>query len=161
YRSGNPSQSEVLDSATSLRERGVLTPASTLDLTLEYQQKAEAAEARLELSREQFRGSLRKRARERNGGLDEAARERAVEAVAAFLDELCRERGLGVAQNLATSDAGQASRRAVSLVQHLPDHLGTCRSRDEALAAIHLTADILTRPTEAETIFLGLLCQAY
>src|SRR5262249_12124809 len=115
----------------------------------------------LELSREQFRGSLRKRARERNGGLDEAARERAVEAVAAFLDELCRERGLGVAQNLATSDAGQASRRAVSLVQHLPDHLGTCRSRDEALAAIHLTADILTRPTEAETIFLGLLCQAY
>ena len=82
-------------------------------------------------------------------------------AGSAFLDQLCRERGLGVAQNLATSNVDHASRRTVSLVQHLPDHLAACATRDEAFAVVHLVADILTGPIETETTFLGLLCQAY
>ena len=71
----------------------------------------------------------------------------------AFLNELCRERGLGVAQNLATSNADEASRRAVSLVQSIPDYLSRCRTRDEAFAVVHLVVDILTSPTEAEAMF--------
>ncbi len=126
-----------------------------------YWTKTKEAEAQLDLNRDQFCGSLRIRILERNQDLDESARERVTDAGSAFLDKLCRERGLGVAQNLATSSVDQASLRTVSLVQHLPDYLAMCKTRAEAFAVVHLVADILTRPTEEEAVFLGLLCQAY
>ena len=77
------------------------------------------------------------------------------------METLCRERGLGVAQNLATSDTEQVTRRTVSLVQGLPKHLAHCPSERAALALVHLVADILAAPTETESRFLGVLCQAY
>ena len=161
YRSGDPSRSEVHGCVATLRESGAVTSSPTLDLTPEYWKKTEVAEAQLDLARDQFYGSLRVRVLERNPDLDESARERVTNAGSAFLDKLCRERGLGVAQNLATSNADEASRRTVSLVQYLPDYLAACTTHDEAFAVVHLAADILTRPTEAEATFLGLLCQAY
>lgn len=160
YRSGEPSQSEVLKCVAALRESGAITSSPTLDITPEYWEKTKEAEAHLDLSRDQFRSSLQVRVRERNPSLNESARERVTDVGFAFLNELCRERGLGVAQNLATSNADEASRRAVSLVQSIPDYLSRCTTRDEAFAVVHLVVDILTRPTEAEAMFLGLLCQA-
>ena len=66
-----------------------------------------------------------------------------------------------VAQNLATSNVDLASRRTLSLVQELPDYFTACKTRDEAFAVVHLAVDILTKPIEAEAVFLGLFCQAY
>ena len=160
YRSGDPSQSEVLECVATLRESGTITSSPTLDITPEYSAKTEEAEAQLALTRDRFYNSLRGRVVERDPNLDESARERVIDVGFAFLDELCRKRGLGVAQNLATSNTEEASRRTVSLVQSLPDHFSTCAARDEAFEVVHLVADILTRPTEAEAMFLGLLCQA-
>jgi len=161
FRSGEPGKAEVLDSLAALRQRGVVTPSPNLDLTPEHRTKAEAAAAQVELSRERFGGSLRKRAADCFAHMDGEARERAIEVVSTFLDALCRERGLGVAQNLATSDTDQACRRTVSLIQQLPDQLVSCATRTEALAAVDLTTEVLTRPTEAEATYLGSLCQAY
>ena len=161
YRSGDPSQQEVFECVKTLRESSTITPSPTLDLMPEYWTKTEAAKAQLDLTRDQFCGSIRVRALERNPDLDESALERVTDAGSAFLDTLCRERGLGVAQNLATSSVDQASRRTVSLVQHLPDYLAMCTTRAEAFAVVHLVADILARPTGTEETFLGLLCQAY
>ncbi len=161
YRSGEPSRSEVVECLAALRRRGVVAPAPRLGLTPDYETKTQAATAQVELSRDRFYGSLQKRSIEAFPGMDEPARNRAVAAVSAFLDALCRERGLGVAQNLATSNTDQASRRTVSLIQQLPDHLSSCSTRDEALAAVHLAAGVLTRPSEPQAGHLGLLCQAY
>ena len=161
YRSGDPSRSEVLDCVETLRESSTVTPPPTLDLMPEYWTKTEEAEAQLDLTRDQFCGSLRVRILERNPDLNESARERVTNAGSAFLEKLCRERGLGVAQNLATSSVDQASLRTVSLIQHLPDYFAACTTQDEAFAVVRLVADILTRPDGAEAVFLGLLCQAY
>ena len=161
YCLGSPSRSEVLRCVSTLRESNTVAPSPTLDLTPEYWTKTKVAEAQLDLTRDQFCGSLRARVLKRNPDFDESAWERVTDAGSAFLGKLCRERGLGVAQNLATSSVDQASRRTVSLVQHLPDCLAACTTRAEAFAVVHLVADILTKPTEAEETFLGLLCQAY
>ena len=160
YRSGNPNRSEVLECLATLRESGAVTPSPTLDITPGYWEKTKGAEAQLDLARDLFCNSLRARVLERDPNLDLSAQERVIDVGLAFLNELCRKRGLGVAQNLATSNTEEASRRMVSLVQYLPNHLSTCTARDEAFAVVHLVADILTGPTEAEARFLGLLCQA-
>ena len=161
YRSGDPSQSEVLEGVETLRKRSIVTPFPKLDLTTEYWAKADTDQAQLDLNRDQFYASLRARVLEGNPDLDESAQEHVADAAVAFLDNLCRRRGLGVAQNLATSDVDQASQRTVSLVQNLPKYFATCTARDEQFALVHLVADILTSPREAEATFLGLLCQAY
>ena len=123
---GDPSRSEVLECIETLRESGTVTPSPRLDLMPEYWTKIKEAEAQLDLTRDQFCRSLRARILKRNPDLDESARERVTDAGSAFLYKLCRERGLGVAQNLATSSVDQASLRTVSLVQHLPGYLAMC-----------------------------------
>ena len=161
YRSGNPSQSDISECVAKLRKSGLLTSHPLLGLTDEYWTRTATAEAQIDLKKDQFCASLEARVVKWNPELDDAAQKRVVNAGFAFLDDLCRERGLGVAQNLATSSVEQASRRTVSLVQHLPDSLAACTTRDEAFAVVHLAVDILTKPTEAEATYLGLLCQAY
>ena len=161
YHSGQPSQSEVRACVATLRQSGAVTSSPLLDLTPEYLARIDTAEAQLELTRDKFCRSLRARVLKHNSDFDEPALGRVTDAGSAFFDKLCRERGLGVAQNLATSSVSQASLRTVSLVQHLPEYVAACTTRDEAFAVVHLAVDVLTRPTEAETIFLGLLCQAY
>ena len=49
----------------------------------------------------------------------------------------------------------------MSLVRELPKHVAHCPTEQAALALVHLVADILSGPTESESRFLGLLCQAY
>ena len=161
YRSGDPSKSEVRAGLARLQDSGAVTPPPTLNLTPAYWKTTESATGQLDLARDQFHASLRARLHTRHGALDAVSVDDVVSAAATFLETLCRERGLGVAQNLATSDAGQVTRRTVSLVQELPKHLARCPNEQAALALIHLVADILTAPTQPESRFLGLLCQAY
>ena len=161
YRSGDPNHSDISECVAKLRKSGLLTSYPLLDLTAEYRTKTATAEAQIDLKKDQICASLVARVVKWNLDLDDTAQKRVVNAGFAFLDKLCRERGLGVAQNLATSSVEQASRRTASLVQHLPESLATCTTRDEAFAVVHLAVDILTKPTEAEAAYLGLLCQAY
>jgi hypothetical protein len=161
YRAGDPSELEVLSCLANLRMQGLVTPPPALDLTSKYHTKSQEAQGQLALAGEQFRSSLRQRAIEGAKIIDEPARERVVATISYFMDDLCKKRGLGVAQNLASSDTEQTSLRSASLIQKLPEHFHRCNTRDEVLAVICLTADILTQPTGAEAAFLGLLCQAY
>lgn len=144
-----------------LRNRDLITRGSNLDLTPEYERKTASAQAKLELARDHFLGSMRERINKLIPALEGDAQARIVGAVSKFLEELCRKSGLGVAQNLATRDDSQASRRNVALLQQLPQYLSICASRTEAIAGVHITSDLLSRPNEAETRFLGLLCQCY
>lgn len=161
YRSGDPTRLEVLECVDTLRKTGTITPSPKLDLTREYWAMVDQANAQLGLTTDQCYASLRARVIERNPNLDDSARKRVTDAALAFLSSLCRMRGLGVAQNLATSDVEQASQRTVSLVQNLPEYFDECATDAEKFALVHLVADILTRPSEAEATFLGFLCQAY
>lgn len=159
--SSDLSELAVREAVRELCDRGLLTREPTLDLTPEYADKTATAQARIELARDRFLSSLHARVSERGPVLDGRAETIVVEVVSEFLEALCRERGLGVAQNLATEDSNQASRRTVALLQELPQRLGSCSNRGEALMAIHVATDLLTRPNEAEAGFLGLLCQCY
>ena len=161
YRSGDPSESEIRGSLASLRDSGAVTPPPNLDLTPDYWKTTESAIGQLKLTRDQFYASLRARVHSRECELAGPSLEHVVNSAASFLETLCRERGLGVAQNLATSDTEQVTRRIVSLVQELPKHLAHCPTEQAALALVQLVADILAAPTESESRFLGLLCQAY
>lgn len=144
-----------------LRDRGLITPGKTIDLTDEYSAKTSVARARLELSRDRFLASLRGRMVSAGATPDEAAGSSVIDLVARFMEELCRDRGLGVAQNLASTDKALAARRAVALIHGLPDRLKGCASHNDALMAINLTTDILTGPSTSEVAFLGTLCQCY
>ena len=141
YRSGSPSRDNVLECVRGLRESGAVTPPPTLDLTAEHSRRTDEAKAQIALTRERFRGSLRSRVSETDAGLEAAVQMRVANSGVAFLDRLCRERGLGVAQNLATSNVDQASRRTVALIRHLPDHLAECRNLAEAQALVRLVAE--------------------
>jgi hypothetical protein len=154
-------ESTVIDCIRTLRQSGLLAGGLACTLTPEYEKKTVKAQATLELARDRFLGSLAERAGSQIPVLEATAQTRVAATVARFLDDLCRQRGLGVAQNLVTSDVEQASRRTVALLQKLPEYLGTCSNRDEAIAAVCVTSELLTRPTEAEAAFLGLLCQCY
>lgn len=160
-QSSEVAEKPIRESIQLLRDRGLVTQAPSLDLTPAYNQKVAVAQASLDVARDLFLGSLEERAGRSSPRLDAAAQDRIVQVVSGFLDELCRERGLGVAQNLATNDTGQASRRTVALLQELPQRLKGCATRDEAISAVHVASDLLTIPTEAEARFLGLLCQCY
>ena len=161
YSQGQLTETEVLGCVTALREKGILTPPPPVDLTSTYQEKTETLAAQLDLSRDKFAASLTARLTASDNQFDEAAKGRIVGLVQRFLEDLCRERGLGVAQNLASSDVNQASRRTVALIQQLPEYLSSCESRNEGLGAIELASGVLTRPTDPEANYLGVLCQAY
>ena len=144
-----------------LRSRGLVTSGEPIDLTPAYNNKASEAKARLELLRDRFLASLRGRLDHETSSPAADRAGAVVGLVARFLEDLCRERGLGVAQNLASADKTLMARRTVALLQGLPEKLKACASHDEALMAINLTSDILTGPTTAESAFLGMLCQGY
>ena len=129
YRSGDPSESEVRTSLASLRDSGAVTPPPTLNLTPAYWKTTESATGQLNLTRGQFYESLRTRVRTSHSNLEASSLEHVVTAAAAFLEILCRERGLGVAQNLATSDTDQMTRRTVSLSRSFPSTFPTAQPR--------------------------------
>jgi len=152
---------QLLAVITELHASGVLSNSTNPQLSKSYIEKCEAAQATVDFARDRFVASLRSRTADTAARLDSRMEEKAVEIVGRFMGELCRERGLGVAQNLATKDPAQANRRSVSLVQSLPSYLDDCGTHDEAMAVVQLAVGLLTSPTAPEREFLGLLCQGY
>jgi|GEM_PF-3632062 hypothetical protein len=161
FRSEEIAEHEILTCVERLRKRGLISGSPDIKLTDKYRQKENKERAHVELAKDKFLNSVRNRIKEINETIDETSTTRTANIASSFLDELCKQRGLGVAQNLATSDDDQATLRSVSLIQTLPNSLRSCESREEALIIVSIIKEILTRPTQEEAAFLGLLCQAY
>ena len=135
YRSGSPSRTDIIQSVDNLRATGVVTSPPPLQLTPEYWSATQTANAQLELTKEQFLNSLRTRVRERNSRLDESERSRVVDAGGAFLDELCKERGLaarGGSPHIHMTERTLSSRRG----EVIDDEVGM-KSAQERLRTSH------------------------
>ena len=111
-----------------------------------------------ELQRDQFLASLRSRIDKQ---ADPEGKERIAQIASEFLEQICRDRGLGVAQNLVGSDPSYKKHRAVALLQELPKWFLKCSSRKESLLLVKIVSELLQMPMEAEKVYLGLLTQAY
>ena len=114
--------------------------------------------AAAELKRDQFLASLRSRI---DNQIDSEKKERIVQIASEFLEQICRDRGLGVAQNLVGGDLTYKKYRAVALLQELPEWFGKCSSREEGLLLVKVVSELLQMPMESEKIYLGILTQAY
>lgn len=114
-----------------------------------------------DLARDQFCASLRSRvAGLRNRTFSESAAGRIVETAAAFLHDISRDRGLALAQNIASPDNPNARVRAAALLQELPAYFTRCDGRDEAFGLVEVVAAVLAGPRGKEAEYLGLLTQA-
>ena len=111
-----------------------------------------------EFQRDQFLASVRSRI---DNQTDYEGKERIAQIASEFLEQICRDRGLGVAQNLVGNDLGYKKYRAVALLQELPNWFSKCSSREEALLLVQIVSELLQMPMESEMVYLGLLTQAY
>ena len=68
---------------------------------------------------------------------------------------------MAVAQNLAGGPDGHLQRRAVALLQELPQWFSQCHSLDETRALTNVVFGVLSDPQKPERIYLGSLAQAY
>lgn len=146
---------------SSLRRLELISDSDPLSLTSTYQSREVESDSLLSLSKDRFLGSIRFRALQIDPQLDTKSQDRIVRVLSDFLSALSRTNGLGVAQNLATTDGEQAALRTVALLHDLPEYVGTLSNRNEEFIAVEITAGILTHPNEAESAYLGMLCQGY
>jgi len=146
----------ALDNTVNL---GLVIIGTSVELSGAYKTKNDSAQGALDLLKDKFNTSIQLRL---NGNkLADASNKRILSLISGFFEDLCREKGLGVAQNLVTSDSTQVARRNVALLSNLPKWLAICQSRDEAIVAIDLTTDILAHPSISEAEYMGILCQCY
>jgi len=124
-----------------------------------YNEMVASSKAKIELMRSKFLASIEVRSRDKD--INEKERVSVKDTVAAFYEKLCYDQGLGVAQNLVTSDSAQIARRSVSLLKDLPEYLVKCKSKNEAIAIIEITSEIIAKPSVQESEYLGQLCQSY
>ena len=142
------------DLVARFEDRIALT-AKTTTLTAERQAAAE-------LSFQQFLASIRHRA---TAYLDSTAPEPVIQRVsdiaALFFESICKRRGLAIAQNLSGGPEAHVQRRAVALIQELPQWFSRCQSLPETRALTNVVFGVLTAPQTAERVYLGSLTQAY
>ena len=135
-------------------DRITLTPAAT---RLTAQRHAAA-----QLSFQQFLASIRHRA---TAHLDSTAPEAVIQRVsdiaAVFFESICKRRGLAIAQNLSGGPEGHVQRRAVALIQELPEWFSRCQSLPETRALTNVVFGVFSDPTTPERVYLGSLTQAY
>jgi hypothetical protein len=155
----NVPSAELQSAFKSLRHDGAISGSSKFSISTAYAETSAIAQAQAEVLQQKFMASLQTRIGSVALSADE--RERVVQVAADFLGGLCSKQGIGVAQNLATTNQNQINLRATSLIQGLPDKLVSCASREEALATVSLCVDLLTHPSATESEFLGLQTQAY
>ena len=136
-------------------EDRIAQTATAATLTAERQAAAD-------LSFQQFLASIRHRA---TAHLDSAAPEAAIERVsniaAAFFESICKRRGLAIAQNLSGGPEGHVQRRAIALIQELPQWFSRCQSLADTRALTNVVVGVLSAPQTPERVYLGYLTQAY
>ncbi len=155
FQSAQISSLLILNSIETLRKKGFLTASGDLALSDRFQQLQQTSVEKLDLAKAQYLGSLRHRLVANDSKLEAATMEESLLMVDSFLEGLCRNRGLGVAQNLVASNPDQVTLRAVALLQTFPKHLESCSSRESAICSISLASGILSRPTDKESKYLG------
>ena len=132
----------------------VLTPAATA-LTAQRQAAAQ-------LSFQQFLAAIHHRAAAYlDDTTPEAVIQRVSDVAALFFESICKRRGLAIAQNLSGGPEGHVQRRAVALIQELPEWFSRCQSLSETRALTNVVSGVLSEPTNAEKVYLGFLTQAY
>ena len=134
-------------------DRLALTQAA-LDLTAQRRASAQ-------LLFEQFFASIQHRvsAYIDNGPPD--AVKRVSDVAAAFFQDICKRRGLAIAQNLSGGPDEHLQRRAVALLQELPNWFPRCQSLVETHALANVVFGVLSDPETPEKVYLGSLTQAY
>lgn len=130
-----------------------------LKLSTKGDELARQGKAEYELARDQFRESIRVRSNEHCS--DRKLVNNVRDTTVRYLERTCRERGLGVAQQLADMGDNENRARAVALLQSVKTEFQSAGSREAALATIQCVWDVLSSPRPEERRYLGLLTQAY
>lgn len=132
-----------------------------LSLTKESLDSIDVSKVNWELIKSQYISSVRAIALticDKRGVVDV---DNVVRVVSVYIEETCRNRGLGIAQ-LLSSPTGDFNRaRMVSLLQHLHEHLVYCANRGEADAVINIVCEIYSSPPDEIKRYFGYLTQAY
>ncbi|MFK7776623.1 MAG: SIR2 family protein [Gimesia sp.] len=132
---------------------------SYLELTAKGLDLAADSKSEYELKKEQFINSILARAMELCTEVDRA--KNICEVTVRYLEKTCRQRGLGVAQQLAENGATKIRARAVALLQDSKSELDFAKDRDAAIATVQCIRDVFSDPRTEERRFLGYLTQAY
>lgn len=149
----------VLDT---LSRQGLIktTSCDGYTLTDEGRDLVSRQQARAELLRSQFCGSVAQRAEDKLPDQPCAAR-RVSEAAAQFLTSTARERGLGVALSWGQARQDFRDYHIVALLQNLPGFMSSLSDEIEAKALSSVVQDFLARPTESEKKYIGLVIQSH
>ena len=130
-----------------------------LTLTNTGNEVARQGKADYELARDKFQKSIESRAIEHLS--EDSVVQNVREVSARYIEQICKERGLGVAQQLAESGGMENRARAVALLQGAKKELEHATNREAALAVIQCIWNVLSAPRPEERRYLGLLTQAY
>jgi hypothetical protein len=127
-------------------------------LTRDGSELTESQAATSERLREQFQLSLQDRAHQ---ALSNAKNAESVANIAEqFLNECISRRSLGVAMALAWKEDDRSDYHITALLQALPIFMNQLSSQDEAIALSELIQSFFTKPTDAESKYLGTALQA-
>lgn len=130
-----------------------------LELTDKGRDLAADGKSEYELKKEQFVNSILARAKGLCPEVDRA--KNICEVTVRYLERTCRQRGLGVAQQLAENGGPRIQARAAALLQESKSELDFAKDRDAAIATVQCIRDVFSDPRVEERRFLGYLTQAY
>ncbi len=130
-----------------------------ISLTADGARNVESQSATSQRLAGQFSSSLASRARERFPNDAETA-DRLARTAESFLKECAQRRALGVAMAWNSPRLDFQNYHITALLQALPQFMKQLSARDEARALVGIVRDILARPSQAESRYLGLLIQA-
>lgn len=145
--------------ATLIAEGDIIETNGVLALSSTGNEVARHGKAEYELARDKFCQSIQSRAR---GQCSQETLIPNIRDIAVrYLEQTCKERGLGVAQQLAESGDVENRARAVALLQGAKTELKCAANREAAFVVIQCIWDVLSAPRPEERRYLGLLTQAY
>ena len=144
-----------------IKDELVSRTKDTVELTSSAITLARDREKQVQLRFDQFLSSLEHRARSAQTDSPSDSSVRVSEVAADFLQSVCRDRGLGIAQNIAGGGRQHAQHRTTALIQELPKWFSSCQSTAETQALVNVIVEVLSEPRQPEKVYLGLLTQAY
>lgn len=130
-----------------------------LVLTDKGKEIARQGHADYEIAREQFKNSINSRVYNKNR--DAHLVENVRDVTVSFFERMCRERGLGVAQQLVETGDAENRARSVALLQGAKSDIKSAINRTSALLITQCIQDVISGPSDEEKRYLGLYTQAY
>ena len=145
-----------------IRDRLVARSEDRLTLTPATAELISKRQASAQLLFDQFLASIRHRATANIDSVEpDVIAQRVSDIAATFFQAICKRRGLAIAQNLSGGPEGHLQRRAVALLQELPNWFSQCHSLFEIRALTNVVFGVLSDPQKSERVYLGFLTQAY